>query len=475
MMKKYKQQLLIALLLFSSASYSQDLVEVFPGFEGKGFGMLTWGDYDGDGDLDLITGGLTPSIETKTHLYQNDGAGVFTLVDNSGIPDLANGYFDFADYDNDGDDDLLVMGSTSGPNVTGLYISNGDGTFINANVNIIDKVDLGTCNWVDYDGDGDLDIFITGFLDDFENSNYVSELYKNDGDGNFTVIENTGIQGVSYSRSVWTDLDNDGDLDLFLQGLAWAEESDIATIYTNNGDDTFSPIEQFLPVWLGDAAWIDYDDDGDWDLMYSGFNTNSAARVTFLYKNSDGIFEQVAENIVGVSQTSLTWADYDLDGDLDFFIVGVKNGDETFIAYIYENQENDVFGQSDYEFIGNWFGDAEWADYDNDGDPDLVYLGQEITGVNAIHVFRNDIISGIEEFTANSFSIYPNPANDMITLSVFNRTFDKAEIIDVLGNIVWHQNKMTSNRINVGDLKSGVYFLRMEVDGKIVSKKFLKQ
>ena len=474
-MKKYLLQLLIALFLFSSTSYSQDLVEVFPGFEGKGFGMLTWGDFNGDGDLDLITGGETNSEGTKTHLYQNVGEGMFSLVENSGIPDLSNGYFDFADYDNDGDDDLLAMGyGADGISITRLYISNGDDTFTDANADIIDKVYLGTCNWVDFDGDGDLDIFISGFLDDFENSDYVSELYQNDGDGNFSMIENTGIQGVSYSRSEWADLDDDGDMDLYLQGLGWTGD-DRATIYTNNGDDTFSPINEFLPVWLGDAAWVDYDNDGDWDLMYSGFNTGSGARVTFLYKNTDLEFTQVAENIIGVSQTALTWADYDLDGDPDLFIVGVEEIGFPFVAYIYENQGNDTFVKSDYEFIGNWFGDAEWADYDNDGDPDLVYLGQEFSGNNAIHVYRNDIINSIEKFTANSFSIYPNPANDMITLSVFNRNFDKAEIIDVLGNIVWKRNKWDSNKINIQNLKSGVYFLRLKTDGEVVAKKFLKQ
>lgn len=474
-MKKNLLLILNAIFILSFTAWSQDLVEVFPGFEGKGFGMLTWGDFDGDGDLDLITGGENSSAVTKTDLYQNEGDGVFSVVENSGIPDLSNGYFDFADYDHDGDDDLLAMGfGAGGANITGLYMSNGDGTFTDAEANIIDKVDLGTCNWVDYDGDGDLDIFISGFLDDGPDVGYISMLYNNDGFGVFQLVENTGIQGVAYSRSVWADLDDDGDLDLYLQGLAWTGETDRATIYENNGDDTFTSIKEFLPVWLGDAAWVDYDNDGDWDLMYSGFNTNSGARVTFLYKNTDLEFTQVADNIVGVSQTALTWADYDLDGDLDLFIVGVEEIGVSMPAYIYENQGDDVFVQSDYAFVGNWFGDAEWADFDNDGDPDLVYLGQEMTGTNAIHVYQNDIINEVEEFTSNSFSIYPNPASEFITLSGFNRAFERAEIVDILGNVVWRNNKLTTNRINVQELKKGVYFLRLESDGQLVTKKFVK-
>ncbi len=475
-MKKHLLLLVSAICVFTSTAFTQDLIEVFPGFEGKGFGMLAWGDYDGDGDLDLLTGGETDSLGTKTDLYQNEGNGVFSVVENSGIPDLSNGYFDFADYDNDGDDDLLAIGiGAVGVNISGVFDSNGDGTFINANANIIDLVDLGSCNWVDYDGDGDLDIFISGFLDDFENTNYISELYKNDGSGIFEQVENTGIQGVAFSRSAWADIDDDGDMDLYLQGSGWDVGTDIATIYENNGDDTFSSIEEFLSLWLGDAVWVDYDDDGDWDLMNSGFNTETQARVTFLYKNTDLEFTQVADNIVGVSQTALTWADYDLDGDLDFFIVGAETVGVNFSAYIYENQGDDVFVQSDNEFIGNWFGDAEWADYDGDGDLDLVFLGQEFSGENAIHVYRNDIINDIEEFTTNSFSIYPNPASDFITLSVFNRFFDRVEIVDVLGSVVWYENKMNSNRINIQNLKNGIYFLRLQIDGKIIAKKFLKQ
>ena len=473
-----KKNILLAfatILICSTAMMSQDLVEVFPGFEGKGFAMLAWGDFDGDGDLDLITGGDTDLSGTKTDLYRNDGGGKFTLVENTGIPDLSNGDFDFADYDNDGDDDLLAMGAGINVNITAVFISNGDGTFTNANANIIDKVDLGTCNWTDYDGDGDLDIFITGFLDDGDNSTYVSRLFQNDGSGNFTNVENTGIQGVSYSSAAWADIDHDNDLDLYLQGLAWTGETDISIIYINNGDNTFTPSFEFLPLWLGDATWVDYDNDDDYDLMISGFNTNAGTRVTFLYKNTGSDFIRVADNIVGVSQSAFSWADYDLDGDLDFFIVGVEVIGNPMPAYIYENLGNDVFEQSSYEFTGNWFGDAAWADYDNDGDPDLVYTGQEFSGNNAIHTYRNDIITSTGEISGHSLLIYPKPASETITLKGMNGTTGRIEIIDVLGNIVWSQDNLEQNKINIQRLKSGVYFLRLENEQKITITKFVRQ
>lgn len=145
------------------------------------------------------------------------------------------------------------------------------------------------------------------------------------------------------------------------------------------------------------------------------------------------------------------------------------------LAYIYENLGNDVFEQSSYEFTGNWFGDAAWADYDNDGDPDLVYTGQEFSGNNAIHTYRNDIITSTGEISGHSLLIYPNPTSESITLKGMNGTTGRIEIIDVLGNIVWSQDNLEQNKINIQRLKSGVYFLRLENEQKITITKFVRQ
>ena len=132
----------------------------------------------------------------------------------------------------------------------------------------------------------------------------------------------------------------------------------------------------------------------------------------------------------------------------------------------------------------------QWLDCNNNYSEIIGEISQAFTatvnGDYAVEITKNGCtdtsscysvtIVGILESNANiAVAIYPNPASEFITLSVVTQTFDRVEIIDVLGNVVWSKIKFSSNRINVQDLKSGVYFLRLEIDGNTVSKKFLKQ
>ena len=466
--------LLLLIPLFSLSVHSQDLTEVFPGFIDMAWGALAWGDIDGDGEPDLISQGLDNSEFSRTYVYINLGEGNFESVENHGIPDFSNGQFAFADYDNDGDDDLIVLGS---PEIlgqhTGLYICNGDGTFTWSGQDIGDHTYLGSCNWVDYDNDGDLDIFISGFHD-VDDADYYSKLYKNN-NGIFTHVENLNLPKVSYSSSDWADFDGDGYQDLYIQGLGWTPQPDAAAIYKNNGDDSFSLYESYDGLWLGDAQWIDYDQDGDPDLIYTGFNTLSGNRVTHMLKNDNGVFNEITTPFINVSQTGLDWADYDLDGKPDLFIVGAEELGVNHPAHIYHNDGGDSFTQSDFEFTGGWFCDAAWEDYDMDGDPDLFYMAEDLSGTKHLFSFRNDIIIGIKELNAGDIKLYPNPASDYLMLSVFNRNFERIEIMDVSGKVLWNTSDFNSIKIDISFLNDGVYFLRLETGGNIITKKFIKQ
>ncbi len=470
-----KITLLLGFMLAMYIAKSQDLVQIFPDAPGMSMGSTTWVDYDGDGDQDLLLMGYDPSETNNTFLYANDGEGNFSIVNNSGLPLLALSSVDTADWDGDGDVDLLIMGSEmSGGVVTDIYTNNGDGTFSAANMEF-PSIYLGNCKFVDYNNDGYLDVFVCGFDD--ANTNYVSKLYKNDQNGGLTLLTNTGFQGVSYSATLWEDFDGDGYKDLFLCGMGFYPDPDIAILYKNNGDDTFSEMQSFTDMWVADAAAADYDNDGDMDFIFSGYQTSSEGRLTFLMRNDGGVFTQVADNIIGVSQPALAWADYDKDGNPDIFVAGAHEiAEGQIVAKLYHNEGEDTFEDSNFFFTGVWWADAAWGDIDGDTDMDLVYSGEDDQGNRHTFVYRNDVINNVPENAhEESISVYPNPANDRLYLSVFNTTFDNISIVNSLGERLWSADNYRSNRIDVSALKTGVYILIIEKNGVQIRTKFMKK
>jgi len=192
---------------------------------GDGTGS-SWGDYDNDGDLDLF---VTNGSNENNFLYRNEGNDTFTKITAGDIVNDASWSesCSWADYDNDGDLDLFV---TNANQSNALYTNNGDGTFTKVTTgDIVNDVGFAlSAAWGDYDNDGDLDLFLANF-DNLVNS----FLYANNGDGTFTKITTGNIvndQGVGTDAS-WIDYDNDGDLDLFV--VNWDQNN---FLYANNGN-----------------------------------------------------------------------------------------------------------------------------------------------------------------------------------------------------------------------------------------------
>ena len=240
---------------------------------------VSWVDYDRDGFLDLF---VADYFSTKfNQLYHNNGDGTFTKETNS-APVLEAGFSVsgiWGDYNNDGYPDLFITNTENSNN--SLYENKGDGQFLKINTGAI-VTDGGSsvgASWGDYNNDGHLDLFVAnaGDQDNF--------LYTNNGDGSFTretsgVIVNDG--GHSHG-SAWADYDNDGDLDLFVSN----DQGQDNFLYSNNGDGTFSKTINQITQDSGDsfgAGWADIDNDGDVDLFIANHNSNE----NFVYENSRG-------------------------------------------------------------------------------------------------------------------------------------------------------------------------------------------
>jgi len=191
-------------LLFIIPLFSQDFTEITTGLPGVDRASVAWGDYDNDGDPDLLLSG-TGYI---TEVYRNDN-GSFTDI-NAGLIGVGYGSVEWGDFDADGDLDILVSGF-NGSVYTKIYCNtNGIFTDINAG---LPGILHGVSTWADYDNDGDLDVFITG---NTNSVGYISKLYRNDS-GTF-VNSGMSFPGLIYSNASWGDYDNDDDVDLIITG-----------------------------------------------------------------------------------------------------------------------------------------------------------------------------------------------------------------------------------------------------------------
>ncbi len=148
--------------------------------------------------------------------------------------------------------------------------------------------------WGDYDNDGDLDILIAGLID-FGNPAMFTAIYRNDG-GSFTYT-NPGLVNLGNGSAAWGDYDNDGDLDILLAGYS-NSGTPISKIYRNDGGSFTDTDAGPVGVGYGSGAWGDYDNDGDLDVLLTGTSSNEP--LAQVYQNNAGVFADISADLVGV-------------------------------------------------------------------------------------------------------------------------------------------------------------------------------
>jgi hypothetical protein len=371
--------------LFGSRNTEQKpFVPVDADFENVLASTLDWGDYDQDGDMDLVVAGRINPDKKSTRIYRNDGNGSFTRIGAS-LEGISEGGVKWVDYDGDGDLDVSIIGwdPEEYPTAT-LYENVGDDSFERMDTGW-EGVNYGSIDWGDYDNDGDPDVLITGTTADLEPQTI---LYENQGDGTFNPV-NAGFMGVWKGSAEWGDFDADGDLDLALTGRD-REDYPIAVIYRNDGQGNFEQIEaNLMGVYGGSSSdWGDFDDDGDLDLVITGWNSNIEP-ATVVYENKDNQnFEAMDLRLMGVNDGMARWVDFNNDDRLDLMVSG-SNADNEAVTRLYANEPDTSFVLTNINLKGSWRSSFRWADIDGDGYPDLALTGADFYNQRMTIVYRN--------------------------------------------------------------------------------------
>jgi len=327
------------------------------------------------------------SLQLTAQTFTKVTSGAF--VNDGGASRSVN----FIDYDNDGDLDLYVSNGKRFGQRSFLYQNNsGNFTRIFNTGPVNDSLPFDGSSWGDFDNDGNIDFCTVTWYDS------VSVLYKNNGSGNFTFLSGSPVvtnRGFSETCS-WGDYDNDGLLDLIITNSRSSNSRN--RLYHNSGSGNFTAIDTgavFSSVGLlsRGANWIDIDNDNDPDLYIA----NETGTVDYMYKNNGaGYFTQVtgtAPTTSGGTSWSSSWGDYDNDGDMDLFVANNENQNN----FLFRNDGNFAFTRILNDPIVNepgYYASSGWGDYDNDGDLDM-FVTQAYGPANlqlANYLFKNQLV-----------------------------------------------------------------------------------
>jgi hypothetical protein len=380
-------------------------------------GKIEWVDLDNDNDLDIISNGVTAGgNDMFTTVYENIN-GSFTVITTS-LPGIRNGSFEAADFDGDGDSDLLLSGLSATGNISALY--ENEGSFLFTLKYSFPGLLNTTASWFDLDNDKDLDFILAGVDDTSGGADPFIEktlVYENTG-GMFTLLPVTIIPPCTQCAMDWADSNGDGKVDLLLSGFGEDGKGHTA-VFLNNGDKTFRKDTNSIlkDLFNGDARWGDFDNDGDMDALLSGVDEGGLI-YSLVYENdgatlklrSDITLSSVGENWFEGTK----WVDYDNDGYLDILVSGrgVSVVELVFVFKLYHNNGQGQFTDvAEINFEGLTNSSVDMGDYDNDGDVDICFQGT-ISGGLAAGIYRNLLLNNPASSNTNPVAPASNTLSD---------------------------------------------------------------
>jgi len=274
----------------ASASFTSDGSMGLPGF--KAGVVMAWGDYDDDGDLDLLAAGDPGTGTYITRIYRQDPGPAFVSVD-PGLPGVNRGSVAWDDEDGDGDLDILLCGDANGSPLTAVYLQTSPGVFLMKGT-VLQPVTDGEAAWGDYDNDGDLDVLVSGLNAGVR----YTRVYRHNPDGQYEWVTAVTLTGLSGSGVSWVDTDGDGDRDIFVNGFDGINY--VSRLYRNDGNEVFVSTQDLTGVAEGKAAWGDYDVDGDLDLILTGRGPTSGSDDDALPQRVRELHPRLLQRVAGL-------------------------------------------------------------------------------------------------------------------------------------------------------------------------------
>ncbi len=479
--------------IYKNDSYGQfSEIETSPLLETSGEVHVDFNDIDNDNDEDLLI-----SNSTGTFLYINDGIGSFTQGPQLPFWYIA-GRFKFGDVDSDGDDDVFIMGTHVDNwtiSISRLYLNDGDGNYTNISFPYLKYVN-GDAAFADVNGNGYLDLIVSSYGDSGFNNG--TKLLFNDGLGNFAI--GSTFPDYENGTTVFADIDNDDDLDLFLTGNS-SSGAVLSRLYKNNGYGSFSLVQNFPPLYKGASEFADVDNDNDLDLLLVGSSINQALTKLFLNDGSGFFTEETSDlPFEPLSYGDAIFLDLDNDADSDLFIMGRSYN--IGMAYLYRNlinshldldedgvlypedncpsisnaDQEDTDSDSLGDACDNCIDDAnlDQADFDGDGIGDICDDDMDNDGVPNSNDNCNDTPIG-DVVDVNGCTIFTLPINNFSLISISetcrNANNGKIEIsadqslnytVQLIGDNLNITESFT-DEIEFDNLKAGSYELCFKV------------
>jgi hypothetical protein len=380
---------LMAIVFLSTALLVQDSVPVFEPMQADVMGAGSnfanaFADYDNDGDLDLFVG-----FDGKPNrLYRNDKGTLSDVAATAGVADTRpTRAAAWGDFDADGDPDLL-LGFTplKDASVLKLYRNNG-GSFADSTAASGLMVPAGAVRqpaWIDFDSDGDLDLFIA-FRD------RANAMYRNDAGKLTDIAASVGLNDTRRTvGAVWFDFDEDGDLDVAVANM----DGDANGLFRNDAGKFTDTATAAGAAWGGRAPKLagngtvrlcaaDVDADGKIDLFAANYGP-----LGFLSNRGKGVFEDRSaawQIAIDSRYDACAFGDFDHDGRLDLYVNGTVTGGASWQDSLFRNT-GESFADVTPAPIRSAQADhgVQWGDVDGDGDLDLALTGSRTDGTHVI-------------------------------------------------------------------------------------------
>ncbi|MBV6647845.1 MAG: T9SS type A sorting domain-containing protein [Cyclobacteriaceae bacterium] len=414
----------LTIIMLNSAIAQPNVIDLELDVQKSNISVL---DIDGDGHRDLLIVGENPDGRFA-QLFQNDQNLTFSKV-ASPFVGAALTTVEWGDINGDGYLDAIQSGFGLDSIVSDLFLSDAQGQF-SVDLTLINPVHMApSCGMADLNNDGYTDLYIFG--NHFEGR---PQLFFNDTTGGFTLDTQFESYVFIDPQVSEVDIDNDGDLDLFVMaGYEQGIDARFARLFINDRGTFTEEDPQIIAKGFGHSEWGDYDSDGDLDLLLNGDGwVNSGEdndHIYRLYQNTDGELQEVT-TFTTYRQSNVgdgsRFADWDNDGDLDIVLTGWNQDAERQSTAIYVNDAGTFTAYEGNAILPGVSESAlELGDLDNDGDLDLIiggYSGNEWNGEGSaynrnVSLIIENTLAGTNEAPAAPGGLVAEPEGPHVTFS----------------------------------------------------------